>query len=69
MSEQVFGASVKACNLREGDWMVFNNPRFNCRVVSVEFGGDLVLVRTDFGNGGEPATHFYEQNEYVKIGN
>lgn len=67
MNEPMFGKSVKATSLRKGDWLAFSNPRFNCRVVSVRCGEESVLVKTDFGNGGEPAIHFYELDQRVYI--
>lgn len=60
--------SVQAQHLRPGDWILHSNERFNERVVEIEFTRDGdVKVYTDYGNGGEPATSFWEKNDTMAV--
>ena len=61
--------TVKAENLREGDWIVYaSNPRQNTRVVEVQAGRDgEVKVYHDFGNGGEPAVSYFDNDDKLTI--
>ena len=60
--------SIQAKQARPGQWIEYTNPRFNERIVSTQWTRDgLILIRTDYGHGGEPATHFFEANEPISI--
>jgi hypothetical protein len=68
MSNSIGVKSIRADKLRPGDWIVFDNPRMNQRVVEVtSTREDEILVRHDYGNGGEPATSFYEVDEPLSV--
>jgi hypothetical protein len=60
--------SIKAKSLKIGDWIMFANPRMNERVVDVQQTRDgQIKVHHDYGNGGEPATSFYEADDRVCV--
>lgn len=60
--------TVHVQHLLPGDWIIHSNERFNERVVEIEFTRYAdVKVYTDYGNGGEPATSFWERDELVHI--
>lgn len=60
--------TIFAHELKTGMWMVFSNPRFNCRVVDVSSTRDSqVKVHTDYGHGGEPATSFFETTDRIAV--
>lgn len=62
------GKSIKAASVKVGQWLLFSNPRLNSRVVEVQDTRDgQIKVSTDFGNGGEPATSFFDANEDVLV--
>ena len=61
---------VLAKHLLENDWLAYGNPHMNQRVVEVTNTRDgQVKVYADFGNGGEPATLFFDKNEVLTIVN
>jgi len=60
--------SIAAMDLEAGMWLAYNNGSPSERVVDVQpFMDERVRVSTDFGAGGEPATHFYAKDERVRI--
>lgn len=60
--------SVQAADLKVGHWIVYANPRYNERVVGVSSTRDgQIKVLHDYGNGGEPATSFYERDDLICI--
>ena len=60
--------SIQARQARTGQWIEYTNSRFNERIVETSWTRDgLIKIRTDYGNGGEPATHFFEANELIAI--
>ena len=68
MNTQLGSRSVAAKKLKVGDWILYSNPRYNERVVDVRTTSDgLMKVNHDYGNGGEPATSFYEPEDKVCI--
>jgi hypothetical protein len=58
---------IRASALRVGQWVVFDNPRYNRYITAIEStkGGDL-LIRYNYGNGGASATAFYNPNEFIR---
>lgn len=58
---------IEARTLKVGDWI--RRGRLSpMRVVSVEHDHNgRILVRHDFGDGGEPATSFYWPDETVAL--
>ena len=60
--------SVSADKVAAGQWLVYDNARMNQRIVDVSATRDgQIRVEADYGNGGEPATLFFEANERVRI--
>jgi hypothetical protein len=60
--------AIPASQLKEGDWLVYDNARMNQRVVEVSATRDgQIKVHADYGNGGEPATSFFEPDETVLV--
>ncbi len=60
--------SISATALKIGDWIVYANSRMNERVVDVQRTRDgQIRVHHDYGNGGEPATSFYEADDHVCV--
>ena len=60
--------SVPANQLKPGDWIVYANSRYNERVIDTCTTRDgEIKVHVDYGNGGEPATSFYEPHEMVLV--
>ena len=60
--------AIKAKQAKEGMWLAFSNPRFNQRIV--EIGGTRdgqIKMHTDYGNGGEPGTSFFDPDETILI--
>ena len=58
--------STRVSDLKEGQWIVYDNPRLNARIVDLDRTRDgLICIRTDFGNGGEPAASFFKVSEKV----
>jgi hypothetical protein len=59
---------IKASQAKEGMWIIHNNPRFNERIVSVSKTRDgQVKIHSDYGNGGEPATLFFEKDDPIVV--
>jgi hypothetical protein len=60
--------AVSASHARPGQWLVYNNPRMNQRIVEV---GDTregqVRIYADYGNGGEPATLFFDCDDKIQV--
>lgn len=64
-----FGArTIKASEARVGLWLIVDNPRMNRRIVGVAADKHGVKMATDFGNGGEPATEFFQEDEQLLVG-
>ena len=60
--------STPASALKVGDWIVYANSRMNERVVGVQLTRDgQIKVHHDYGNGGEPATSFYDADEQLCV--
>ena len=60
--------SIMAKALQIGDWIAYANPRMIERVVDVQQTRDgQIKVHHDYGNGGEPATSFYEADDRVCV--
>lgn len=60
--------SIAAKNLRSGMTLAYHNPRQNMRVVETESArDDRIKVYADYGNGGEPATLFFDADEQVLV--
>lgn len=58
--------SKLARDLKPGDWIIYINELLDERVVEVNETSDgLIKVSHDFGNGGEPATSFYDPNAII----
>ncbi len=54
--------------LKIGDWITYDNSRYNERVVGIETTRDeLIKVSLDYGHGGEPATRWYRPEEVVVV--
>lgn len=59
---------IEASKLRPGQWIYNGKRAAPFRVVSVDDTEDGdVVVRHDFGNGGEPAMSRYRQDETVAL--
>lgn len=68
MSKSIGTRGVQAKNLKPGDWIAYSNARMNERVVKVQQTRDgQIKVNHDYGNGGEPATSFYDPNELITV--
>ena len=62
------GKVITADKLRVGQWISHRDRRFNQRVVDVSMTRDgQIKAHTDYGNGGEPATEFYEASEQLCV--
>jgi len=60
--------SIRAEHAQAGQWIVYNNERMNQRIVDVEFARDGdVKVSADYGNGGEPASMFFEKDDIIQV--
>ena len=60
--------SIPAKNLRAGMTLAYHNPRQNMRVVETQSTrDDRIKVYADYGNGGEPATLFFDTDEQVLV--
>lgn len=60
--------SIEAGKLKPGMWLAYSNPRQNQRVVDTAYTRDgQIKVYADYGNGGEPATLFFEEHESVLV--
>lgn len=60
--------SIPASDLKTDMWIVYSNPRYRERVVDVQQTRDgQIRVRHDYGNGGEPATSFYEPSDRLTV--
>lgn len=60
--------TVYASQAKIGQWIVHNNPTQNQRIVDVSTKRDgSIAIYTDFGNGGEPATNFFESDEKIQV--
>lgn len=58
--------TISAKALKPGHWIVYHNERLNQRVVDVDTTADgFVKAHLDYGNGGEPATSFFEPEEKI----
>jgi len=63
MNEKYF--LILAEKIKVGDWIVFK-PNIKCRVVDVDLTREgRIKIDFDYGNGGEPATSFYDRHERV----
>jgi hypothetical protein len=61
--------TIAAGQLAVGQWIIYTNSRMNARVVEVTTTRDgRVMVKHDFGNGGEPATSIYNPSDMVWVG-
>lgn len=59
---------VLAENLKVGMWLTYNRPGREERIVDIDVTRDgQVKLHTDYGNGGEPATQFYEKTDRVRV--
>jgi hypothetical protein len=66
MATNLPGISTCVTDLKQGDWIVYNDQNQNQRVVETESKKNgVILVRADFGNGGEPCSIFFDENETV----
>jgi hypothetical protein len=60
--------TITAAQAQPGQWLVYSNPRMNQRVVEVEDTRDGgILIRADYGNGGEPGTLFFERTDTIQV--
>lgn len=60
--------TIEARNATAGQWICRGFPSYNERIVEVETTRDgLIRIESDYGNGGEPATSFYEADESLRI--
>lgn len=60
--------TIRASQLNAGDWLAYDNPRYNRRIVSVQSKREgQLIVRYDFGKGGEAATALFHPNEFVQV--
>lgn len=60
--------TVTAAQLRKGMWLAYTNSRYNQRVVDTSTTNEgRIKVYADYGNGGEPATLFYDKDERVLV--
>lgn len=68
MTMQANSIRVSVTELRQGDWISYTNPRYNQRVVDVQYSKfDQLRVEQDFGNWGEPMVQYYDLDEHVWI--
>ena len=59
---------VLAKDLKVGMWLTYNPPGHDQRIVDIDQTRDgQIKLHTDYGNGGEPATQFYEKTDRVRI--
>lgn len=59
---------IPAIEAKARDWILHADSRMNQRIVDVSVTrDDQVRIHADFGNGGEPATLFFEENEKILV--
>jgi len=56
--------NIKAIQAREGDTMVFSNPRFNYIIEEIAETRDGQVL---FRYNNDTATEFYDTNEYITV--
>lgn len=60
--------SIPASQAVAGQWLVYANESMNQRIVDVSATRDgQIRVHADYGNGGEPATLFFNADETVTV--
>lgn len=60
--------TIPANRLKPGDWIAYRNERMNQRVVDVQTTRDgFIKAHLDYGNGGQPATSFFEPEESLNV--
>jgi hypothetical protein len=60
--------SIPANQAKVGQWLAYHNERMNQRIVGVAVTkNNQVKIHADFGNGGEPATLFFEPDENILV--
>lgn len=60
--------SILASQAVAGQWLVYDNERMNQRIVDVSAARDgQIRIHADYGNGGEPATVFFDADETVRV--
>lgn len=60
--------TIEAVNARPGQWLVYANSRMNQRIVEVSATRDgQVRIHADYGNGGEPATLFFDTDDKILV--
>jgi len=59
---------ILAEKIKVGDWICCQRPSLGRRVVDVDVTREgRIKINFDYGNGGEPATSFYDRHERVVI--
>ena len=60
--------SIPAADAQAGQWLVYDNARMNQRIVDVSGTRDgQIRIHADYGNGGEPATLFYDNDDNILV--
>lgn len=60
--------TITAGQAKVGQWLVYANSRMNQRIVDIgETRDGQVKIHTDYGNGGEPATEFFEADDKIQV--
>ena len=60
--------SILATKAAKGQWLVYHDARMNQRIVDVGLTPDgQVRIHADYGNGGEPATLFFDADETILV--
>lgn len=69
MSTQQLGIrTIKASQLQVGNHIVYANTAYRERVIETSTTRDgQIKVHWDYGNGGEPATSFYDPDDLLKV--
>jgi hypothetical protein len=60
--------TITAGQAKVGQWLIHANRRMNQRIVDIDETRDgQVKLHTDYGNGGEPATEFFESDDKIQV--
>lgn len=60
--------TIPAAQAVAGQWLVYRDTRMNQRIVDVGRTRDgQVRIHADYGNGGEPATLFFNADERIMV--